>query len=79
VISRIAKSFDVDLPLRAIFEAPTISALAEAIASAQAEQPNGASTITRRARDGKAEQILARLDQLSEAELRDLLETPPTP
>jgi len=85
VVSRIVKSFDVDLPLRAIFESPTISALSTVIAAAQTEvgqssrpSAGGAAhvgTIPRRARDAKAEELLQRLDQLSEEELRALLES----
>ncbi|HEX7330757.1 MAG TPA: amino acid adenylation domain-containing protein, partial [Pyrinomonadaceae bacterium] len=39
VISRVQKTFGVQLPLRSMFEAPTIEALAKRIAAAHKEQP----------------------------------------
>jgi acyl carrier protein len=74
VLSRITRVFDVELPLRVIFEAPTISELAESVSAAQLRQPQGASRISSRSREDKAQELLERLDQLSEAELRALLE-----
>jgi amino acid adenylation domain-containing protein len=42
LISRVRETFDVDLPLHAIFEAPTIAQLADAIASAGQRTPDAA-------------------------------------
>jgi hypothetical protein len=76
VISRVARAFNVELPLRAIFETPTIAGLAGLIRDAQRHQPTGPSLITRRARETKARKLLERLDQLSETELANLLRNP---
>jgi amino acid adenylation domain-containing protein len=74
VISRITKTFSVELPVRVIFEAPTIAELAEAITRAQTEQPKPmAPTIGRRSRDSETKKLLARLAQLSKSELQTLL------
>ncbi len=76
VIARINKAFNVQLSLRAIFEAPTIAELAEAVGQAQTRQPNVSSAITRRARDADAQDLLERLNQISDAELEELLRNP---
>lgn len=39
VISRVCRAFDVDLPARALFEAPTVRGLAERVAAAQRGAP----------------------------------------
>ncbi len=62
VLARIRQVFDIDFPLRSLFEEPTIAGLAE---------------ILRRSNDGeKVEQIAAlriELDSLSDEEVRALL------
>lgn len=76
VVSRIAKAFNVELPLRVIFEAPTLVELAQAITRAQIEQPGGASSIPRREIETGASELLERLDTMSEEELEELLQNP---
>jgi amino acid adenylation domain-containing protein len=74
VISRILRTFEVELPLRTLFEAPTIAGLAEAITNAPrrgAARPG----ITRRIPRTRAARLLAGLDQLSDAEVERLLGT----
>lgn len=55
VISRVLQAFDVQLPLRALFEAPTVSAFCERIAAAQMAGDNlSAPLIKAEARHGEA-------------------------
>jgi acyl carrier protein len=70
VIWRIAGAFNVELPVRTIFEAPTVAALAEAVGRAQ---PAGTSSLARRTRAPKTSGLLGRLDQLSDEDLQRLL------
>jgi acyl carrier protein len=74
VIWRITGTFNVDLPVRTIFEAPTIEALAEAISRAQ---PNDTPGLARRARGTTGSGgLMGRLDQLSDEDLQRLLRNP---
>jgi len=71
VLSRIRETFQIELPLYALFEAPTVAELAQAVAAHQASnQPAPAIEPIARAPE---ERLLAGLDQLSEAELDALL------
>ena len=76
VISRIGKAFKIDLPLRTIFEAPTLAALANAVVQAQSQPGTETPAITRRKQEGQTNNLLERLDQLSDAELQELLQNP---
>jgi amino acid adenylation domain-containing protein len=73
VISRIGNTLGVELPLRSIFEAPTIARLAETVSAAKAENGNGPSVIKRAARVSNPEELLDRLEGLSDEEVEELL------
>ncbi|MFW5762801.1 MAG: amino acid adenylation domain-containing protein [Coleofasciculus sp.] len=74
VISQMCKAFQVELPLRHLFEAPTVADQAFAIQQKQGEKdsqsPNPISKIERI----NAEQVLANLNQMSEQDVDSLLQ-----
>jgi hypothetical protein len=72
-VSRLARAFQVELPVRAIFEAPTIAALGERIGQMAMTPKATRGGITRRIQSTEAKELLGRLDQLSEAEIESLL------
>jgi acyl carrier protein len=61
-MSRIRQAFQLDLPLRAIFEAPTVGSLAAVLSAGSLRQPGDS-----------AERLLEELDGLSEEEAERLL------
>jgi acyl carrier protein len=63
IVSRIHESFQVELPLRTLFENPTVAGLAVKIAEAQPQK-----TLLK-----EVEDVLAKLESLSEEEARRLL------
>jgi len=63
VISRIRSAFEVELPLRNIFETPTVAGLSEAIAHSQVQNRPA----------GEMERVLAEMEGLSEEEIERLL------
>jgi hypothetical protein len=75
MISRIGKAFHLELPVRAVFEAPTIAGLAEALGRNSPVDP-GADAIPRRIRRAQAQQWLTRIDTLSDADVEKLLGSP---
>jgi acyl carrier protein len=74
VVARIRRVFDVEVPIRSLFEDPTIKGLANEVEEARAKGIRASTPIAPRttARLGKGA-ILAQLDKLSEEELQELL------
>jgi acyl carrier protein len=74
LVSRIRDAFKVDIPLMNIFQSPTVAGLALVLAQNLNEGKNSLFSGIRRS-DSGTEQLLARLDQLSNEELDILLDT----
>ena len=63
VISRVIKTFQVDLPLRLLFESPTVAEMAEAISHHQVLEADQQSI----------ERMMAELEDLSDEQAKQLL------
>jgi acyl carrier protein len=78
VISRIRQRFEIELPLRVMFEAPTIAQLSVAIErtceqQSRMDMPEAPSLIRRNRRERNLDELLARVQNLSDAEVRQTL------
>lgn len=76
IMVHLRQQFQVDIPLRCLFDNPTVAGLAQAIAQQQSENATGlSSTIAALPRFEPAEiqQLLDQIDQLPESEVDDLL------
>jgi acyl carrier protein len=79
MIARIRNIFETELPVRSVFEKPTIAALADELQKAQALGLKARTPILQRsgarspAASPSREALLAQLDNLSPAELQSLL------
>ena len=62
LVAQVRRAFDVQLPLRTVFEHPTVSALADVVAERLAE------------RSQAADSLLTDLENLSESEVQALLD-----
>jgi amino acid adenylation domain-containing protein len=69
VISRVRETFQVDVPLQALFELPTIAGLAAAVDRAQSDRDQE--------NDAELASLLAELEQLSDEEAQALLNRQP--
>jgi hypothetical protein len=71
IISRVAKTLHVDLPVRVVFETPTIAGMARAVSECGKlpDAPIGTSAEHR----SRAQKLLERLDDLSDNEVEELL------
>jgi surfactin family lipopeptide synthetase A len=78
MMAHIRRQFAVELPVRSLFEAPTLAALAEAVKQAQALGVKARTPVLQRRprpADGQSpEALLAQLDNLSATELESLLQ-----
>jgi amino acid adenylation domain-containing protein len=75
VIARIRKYLGVELPLRGIFEAPTVAELAVEVERARSEGRISGSRLTRTYEQGERAQLERRLRELSDEEIDTLLKT----
>jgi len=75
VVSRVRQSFGIEMPLREMFESPTIAELSKAVEKIRSQQSvSGVSTITARKRGARnLDQVLSQVQQLSDDEARQLL------
>ncbi|MFN2514176.1 MAG: phosphopantetheine-binding protein, partial [Pyrinomonadaceae bacterium] len=73
VVSRVRQNMEVELPLRALFEEPTVAGLSLAVAQRQGVRRDSPTIRIERANRGKVGQLLEKLDQLSDEEVNALL------
>jgi acyl carrier protein len=73
VMARVREAFGLELPLRRLFETPTIAALARTIDLVQGERVSAATYRIRRVHRGEEQELLDKLDELSDQEVDSLL------
>ncbi|MBW3571292.1 MAG: amino acid adenylation domain-containing protein, partial [Gemmatimonadetes bacterium] len=71
VVARIREAFGVDVPLRAVFERPTVAGMAAVVQAGAAAAPESIDILGR----GTAQRLVDRVDELSEEEMDRLLAT----
>jgi acyl carrier protein len=77
VISRVRQRFEIELPLRVMFESPTIAELSTAIERERVQQtgPEIPALTRRSRREPDLRELLERVKNLSEAEARETLQS----
>lgn len=73
IISRVRKAFQVDLPMRILFQVPTVASLAQAIIQNQGRGDGERSPEIQSFSRANAPDLLAGIDQLSDEEVDSLL------
>jgi amino acid adenylation domain-containing protein len=74
VVARIRKEFDVEIPMRSLFEDPTITGLAEDVEEAKASGLKASAPISSfLAVHNSNDQLRAQIDKMSRAELEEML------
>ncbi len=73
VISRIAAALDIEVPVSALFEAPTVAELSRVVEQAKREGAAQARAPRTEFNPAHAEQLLAQLDELTDLEVEALL------
>jgi hypothetical protein len=73
IVSRVARALGVELPVRVVFEAPTIAAMARVVDAGE-RKPEAQTVVEARLPEpSRAQRILDRLDDLSDNEVEELL------
>jgi amino acid adenylation domain-containing protein len=73
VISRVRETFEIELPLRYLFDFPTVAALATAMATFAKGSPTSAPKAITRNTERETEDLLANIDQLTDEQVDALL------
>jgi acyl carrier protein len=75
LVSQVRETFSVELPLRRLFETPTVAALADAVSQSQfsGEKPDGSKIERLQRGEQSLEELVAELEQLSAEKAQALL------